>query len=159
MGRIVYALVSATGQNSIGGARAKIDERGRARASQKSDTPINGAVNWTCSFRDAPQDFAGNASQTFLGVQIQCAQCHDHKTEKWKQDDFRRFAACFMRAQTLPIDGPMMKGIKRALVRDLDRPLPRFCATRICADRRARRRPRSTAPTMTGNARKALARG
>ncbi len=59
-------------------------------------------------------------------MQIQCAQCHDHKTEKWKQQDFQKFAACFMRAQTLPLDGPMMKGLKRALVRDIDRPLPRF---------------------------------
>ena len=31
-----------------------------------------------------------------------------------------------MRAQTLPLDGPMQKGLRRALVRDIDRPLPRF---------------------------------
>ncbi|HLK55121.1 MAG TPA: DUF1553 domain-containing protein, partial [Chthonomonadaceae bacterium] len=32
----------------------------------------------------------------FLGVQIQCAECHDEKLDKqWKQEDFRRFTACF----------------------------------------------------------------
>jgi hypothetical protein len=123
--KIVYALVTASGQNSVGGERAKsMSEAERAIA--KSDTPINGAVNYVLKYRDTPQDWAGSASKTFLGVQIQCAQCHDHKTEKWKKEDFQKFAASFMRAQTLPLDGPMMKGIKRALVRDIDRPLPRF---------------------------------
>jgi len=123
--QIVYALITASGQNSVGGPYAKTMSEAE-REIQKSDTPINGAVNYVLKFRDTPQDWAGSASKVFLGVQIQCAQCHDHKTEKWKQKDFQQFAACFMRAQTLPLDGPMMKGLKRALVRDIDRPLPRF---------------------------------
>ncbi len=65
----------------------------------------NGAVNWLLKYRDNPQDLAGAASATFLGVKIQCAQCHDHKTEKWKQADFQRFAACFATAKAIPVDG------------------------------------------------------
>ncbi len=123
--KVVFSLITASGQNTVGGERAK--SMGEAeRAIAKSDAPINGAVNYVLKFRDTPQDWAGSASKTFLGVQIQCAQCHDHKTEKWKQQDFQKFAACFMRAQTVPLDAPMMKGLKRALVRDIDRPLPRF---------------------------------
>jgi len=123
--KVVFSLITATGQNTVGGERSKsMGEAAKAIAA--SDTPINGAVNYVLKFRDTPQDWAGSASKTFLGVQIQCAQCHDHKTEKWKQQDFQKFAACFMRAQTVPLDGPMMKGLKRALVRDIDRPLPRF---------------------------------
>ncbi|MFI5302561.1 MAG: DUF1553 domain-containing protein, partial [Polyangiales bacterium] len=74
-----------------------------------------------------PGDFAGTASRAFLGVQIQCAQCHDHKTEKWKQTDFERFANCFTRTQLVPIDrGPAMGQVRRVEVRDAKRPVPRF---------------------------------
>ncbi len=155
--QVVFALVTASGQNTVGGERAKSMSEAE-RAIQKSDTPINGAVNYVLKFRDAPQDWAGSASKTFLGVQIQCAQCHDHKTEKWTQQDFRKFAACFMRAQTLPIDGPMMKGIKRALVRDIDRPLPRFMRD---ADLQMIGRAAPTAldgTEMTGNVRESVAK-
>jgi uncharacterized protein DUF1549/uncharacterized protein DUF1553 len=68
-----------------------------------------GAVNWFVKYRDTPQDLAGSASKIFLGVQIQCAQCHDHKTEKWKTDDFRRFAACFAKTRTDAVGDPEMK--------------------------------------------------
>jgi hypothetical protein len=34
-------------------------------------------------------------SRIFLGVQIQCAQCHNHPYEKWTQDDFNGFQAFF----------------------------------------------------------------
>ena len=123
--QIVFSLLTASGQNTPGGPRPKsMTEAERAIAA--SPEPINGAVDYVLKYRDAPQDWAGEASKTFLGLQIQCAQCHDHKTEKWKQQDFRQFAACFMRAQVLPLDGPMQKGVKRTLVRDIDRPLPRF---------------------------------
>ncbi len=122
--KLVYALITATGQNSTGGPRAKtVDE-----AAPELDAPgVNPAVNYALEYRDSPQDFAGNASKTFLGVQIQCAQCHDHKTEPWKQTDFQKFAACFARTQLVPLDkGAMDKGVPRIEVRDLDRPAPRF---------------------------------
>ena len=34
-------------------------------------------------------------AQVFLGVRIQCAQCHHHPYEKWSQDDFYGFQAFF----------------------------------------------------------------
>ncbi len=36
-----------------------------------------------------------NVSQLFLGVQLQCAECHDHPFTKWKQTDFWGMAAFF----------------------------------------------------------------
>ena len=60
--KIVYALVTATGQNSVGGERAKSTSEAE-RAIKKSDTPINGAVNYVLKFRDTPQDWAGSATQ------------------------------------------------------------------------------------------------
>jgi hypothetical protein len=34
-------------------------------------------------------------ARAFLGVRIDCAQCHDHPFQKWKQDDFRGLASFF----------------------------------------------------------------
>lgn len=43
---------------------------------------------------------AGATARIFLGVQIECAQCHDHPYyDQYKQEDFFRFAAYFGRTQ------------------------------------------------------------
>ncbi len=68
--------------------------------------------------RDAGMEFDAfsNFSQVFLGIDISCAQCHDHPFEDWTQMDFYRMAAFFgntqrttggygMNAATLP-DAP-----------------------------------------------------
>lgn len=49
-----------------------------------------------------PEDLAASAARTLLGVQIHCAQCHDHPFDHWKQDDFWSFAAFFARVQQAP---------------------------------------------------------
>lgn len=42
-----------------------------------------------------PENLANSFSQTFLGVRIGCAQCHDHPFAEWKQQDFWGMAAFF----------------------------------------------------------------
>ncbi|HYI92175.1 MAG TPA: DUF1549 and DUF1553 domain-containing protein [Bryobacteraceae bacterium] len=44
-----------------------------------------------------PEESGVNVSQLLLGLQIECARCHNHPFEKWKQDDFYGFAAFFSR--------------------------------------------------------------
>ncbi len=137
--RIVSELVSATGQNSIGGTRVRlpqamamtiplgttVPQKGEEDATDLAQ--INGAVNWTLRFEQTPQDLSGNASRIFLGVQIQCAQCHDHKTENWTQDDYRRFASAFLHQKADPIDrGKPMGNIRRVDLVDLAKVGPRF---------------------------------
>ncbi|MCH7991653.1 MAG: DUF1549 domain-containing protein, partial [Gemmatimonadetes bacterium] len=46
-----------------------------------------------------PEKLASSTSEIFLGIQIQCAQCHDHPFDKWKQKDFWGYAAFFARLQ------------------------------------------------------------
>ena len=46
-----------------------------------------------------PEELAASASQAFLGLQVRCAQCHDHPFTQWKQADFWGFAAFFARTQ------------------------------------------------------------
>lgn len=38
-----------------------------------------------------------SAAQTFLGVRIGCAQCHNHPLEKYTQDDYYHFSSYFSR--------------------------------------------------------------
>lgn len=44
-----------------------------------------------------PNDIASEVSRIFLGIQIQCAQCHDHPTDRWKREQFHELAAFFPR--------------------------------------------------------------
>ncbi len=121
---LVTQLLTATGRNSDGGPRRASEENDGA---QPVPAGVNGAVNWTLAYVNSPQDMAGAASRTLLGVQIQCAQCHDHKTEKWTQGDFQGFAAAFVRTRLEVLDpGKPMGAVRRVEVHDLDRVAPRF---------------------------------
>jgi hypothetical protein len=42
-------------------------------------------------------DIAAEVARIFTGVQIQCAQCHDHFSDRWKRNQFHEFAAFFPR--------------------------------------------------------------
>jgi hypothetical protein len=42
-------------------------------------------------------DIAAEVARVFTGVQIQCAQCHDHFSDRWKRSEFHEFAAFFPR--------------------------------------------------------------
>ena len=46
-----------------------------------------------------PMALAGSTAQTFLGIRIACAQCHDHPFDKWSQEEFYSFAAFFGKTQ------------------------------------------------------------
>jgi hypothetical protein len=43
---------------------------------------------------------AGRVARAFLGVRIDCAQCHDHPFAPWKQADFQGLAAFFGHVQS-----------------------------------------------------------
>lgn len=38
---------------------------------------------------------AENVAQTYMGVRVQCAQCHNHPFDRWTMDDYYGFAAFF----------------------------------------------------------------
>ena len=49
-----------------------------------------------------PKDQAEDVAQLFLGVRLQCAQCHHHPFERWTQDDYYALAAFFSRVGRKP---------------------------------------------------------
>jgi hypothetical protein len=42
-----------------------------------------------------PENLAAAVTRTFLGIRLECAQCHDHPFAKWKQEQFWGQAAFF----------------------------------------------------------------
>jgi hypothetical protein len=69
---VVRALVAGTGRN---------DE--------------NGGTSFPLAYTDDLEALAGVTARTLLGVQIQCAQCHDDPYGRFKQADFNGFAGFF----------------------------------------------------------------
>ncbi|MCB1235058.1 MAG: DUF1549 domain-containing protein, partial [Verrucomicrobiae bacterium] len=51
------------------------------------ETGLNPAVGWFRSVKD-PKEEMQDIAQVFLGIRMQCAQCHHHPYEKWSQDDY-----------------------------------------------------------------------
>src|SRR5947209_16615950 len=52
-------------------------------------------VNYLTALYGNPVEVAATTSRVFLGVQIQCAECHNAKFEPWKREQFHEFAAFF----------------------------------------------------------------
>lgn len=44
-----------------------------------------------------PEEMASTTARAFLGVRLECAQCHDHPFDDWKQADYWGYAAFFAR--------------------------------------------------------------
>ncbi len=47
------------------------------------------------SKKGKPEDLAAGTSRIFLGVRLECAQCHDHPFATWTRDEFWGLAAFF----------------------------------------------------------------
>ncbi len=73
-------------------------ERVRSRRMMKSD-PSDAAAPSAQAFylaKDAkPENLAASTARLFLGVSIECAQCHDHPFASWTRQHFWGFAAFF----------------------------------------------------------------
>jgi hypothetical protein len=56
-----------------------------------------------------PEVLAGDAARAFLGIRVQCAQCHDHPFAKWKREEFWGFAAFFAGVPQQPDDATTLR--------------------------------------------------
>jgi len=57
----------------------------------------DGSQMFYVQYRNAPEEATTAVSRYFLGIQLQCARCHDHPFEKWSQKDFFGMAGFFVR--------------------------------------------------------------
>jgi hypothetical protein len=62
---------------------------------------------------DAANERAAETSRVFLGIQIQCAQCHDHPSDQWKRVQFHELAGYFARMRDRPLrEGGRLAGFE-----------------------------------------------
>ena len=61
----------------------------------------NPPVAWYKRVKD-PKTQLEDVAQLFLGVRMQCAQCHHHPFERWSQDDYYSLAAFFSQVGRKP---------------------------------------------------------
>ena len=78
------------------------DQLVRALLRAEGNSAEQGSPMYLLQYDRHPEDAAVAVSQTFLGVQLQCARCHDHPYEPWKQNDFYGMAAFFARLVRVP---------------------------------------------------------
>ncbi len=71
-----------------------------------------GSEMFLVQFRSQPEDAAVQISRIFMGIQLQCARCHDHPYDIWKQKDFYGVAGFFVRLVVQ--DGPSVLGIGKS---------------------------------------------
>ncbi len=62
------------------------------------NTLENGAANYWLIHRD-PLDTSENMAQAFMGININCAHCHNHPLAKWTQKDYYGMANLFARVR------------------------------------------------------------
>jgi len=83
-------------------ANAPWSEIATAMITAKGDVQENGATGLIVAQQGRPEETVSEISRIFLGVQIQCAQCHDHPTDQWKREQFHQLAAFFPRVAARP---------------------------------------------------------
>jgi hypothetical protein len=54
---------------------------------------------------NTPEVVSRSISQVFLGIRIECAQCHHHPSERWSQDDYFALAGLFTGVQRKVLPG------------------------------------------------------
>ncbi|MCP4099330.1 MAG: DUF1553 domain-containing protein, partial [Planctomycetaceae bacterium] len=55
---------------------------------------------WTRQSLKEPKDTAMSVAHAFLGIQLQCAECHKHPFDQWTQADFNDFGRFFASVTT-----------------------------------------------------------
>ena len=68
------------------------------------------------------KDLAESTAQLFLGIRLQCAQCHNHPFERWTQDDYLGLAAFFSQVTRTRMGkaGPSGRADRRQIAVKLD---------------------------------------
>ena len=86
---LYYSWLQQRIQNNV-----PIDQMVRELLSAKGGTFANAATNYYQNETDTLK-VAENVAQVFMGMRIQCAQCHNHPFDRWTMDDYYAFANFF----------------------------------------------------------------
>jgi hypothetical protein len=86
------------------------------------DVKENGATAIQMAQDGRTEETAAEMSRIFLGIQIQCCQCHDHPYDSWKREQFHEFAAFFPRIAVRPLVTPTRRSFEVVADDGPDRP-------------------------------------
>lgn len=104
--QMVFDLVSARGNTTPG---AKGGEEGHLQ-------DFNGAANFLIgNLEEDGVQATAKTAQIFLGLQVQCTQCHNHPFNEWKQNQFWEFNAFFRQTKA-----ERHNGMNRRMVESAD---------------------------------------
>jgi hypothetical protein len=78
------------------------DQWAREIVTATGNTAKNGPANFFRALRST-EDVTKSVSQAFLGVRLECAQCHHHPFERWAQADFYGLSGFFNGIERKPI--------------------------------------------------------
>ena len=78
--------------------RMPLDAMSRELIAGRGSTYAHPPANFYRALRDE-QVRAEAVGQVFLGLRLQCARCHNHPFDRWKQDDYHAFASLFSRVR------------------------------------------------------------
>lgn len=82
--QMVYELITATG------------------GTQPGDKDFNGATNFLAmKIGDKAVQATSQTARLFLGIRVECTQCHNHPFNTWKQNQFWELNAFFRQARAL----------------------------------------------------------
>ncbi len=84
--RITAELVSATPKYN------KAQKENKNEWGQKT-----GPNNFVLACENKPEQLASQTARIFMGISVQCAECHDHPFDQWKREQFHEMAAFFSR--------------------------------------------------------------
>ena len=96
--KLVAGIVMATGREK---GQGYLDFAKEMSSYVKSDNPADFAKRetmphyWARRDLRQPQQKALAFAYSFLGVRIQCAQCHKHPFDQWTQNDYKQFQEFF----------------------------------------------------------------
>lgn len=89
---------------------------GYYRLGRWDDEPVDPEL----AFYDDVDDIITTTGQTFLGLTINCARCHDHKIDPMPQRDYYRMLAFFRNIRRFGVRSE--ESVAEASIREIDRP-------------------------------------
>lgn len=117
------------------------DEIARSFIAAKGNLAQDGSTALIASQWGEVPETAAEVSRVLLGVQIQCAQCHDHPTDRWKREQFHELSAFFARiaVRAIRVDGAR-KGFEVAATDERLKDLPPKAQAKLKAQAKGKNR-------------------
>ena len=84
----------------------------RSFITASGDIRKNGETGLFLAQKGETAEITSEITRIFMGMQIQCAQCHDHPTEDWTREQFHQMAAFFPRLGVRRVPNVMMRSFE-----------------------------------------------